>query len=136
MSLYGRKWSQSWRDVVILQHVIVSGGQRKGHLCWAKWLAEQSPDLDAAATSADDVAFWLWTSGSTGIPKAAVHLHHDWIHCAEFYAREILDIQAEDITFSSSKLFHAYGLGNALLFPLHVGATTVLFPGRPQPESY
>src|SRR5262249_40314338 len=83
----------------------------------------------------DDDAFWLWTSGSTGRPKAAVHLHSDWVYCCEYYARGILDIQPDDVTFSSSKLFHAYGLGNGLMFPFHVGATTVLYPERPKAKA-
>lgn len=114
------------------KHVIVSGNPVEGYLHWDQLLKNASPLLEAAPTSKDDVAFWLWTSGSTGRPKAAVHLHADWFYCCEYYARGVLDIQADDITFSSSKLFHAYGLGNGLMFPFHVGATTVLYPGKPQ----
>src|SRR5205814_3399877 len=91
--------------------------------------------LEPAETSKDDAAFWLWTSGSTGPPKAAIHLHQDWVHCCENYASAILGIEAADITFSSSKLFHAYGLGNALMFPFYAGASTVLYSGRPQAAS-
>ncbi|HMJ22984.1 MAG TPA: benzoate-CoA ligase family protein, partial [Terriglobales bacterium] len=91
-----------------------------------------SPDLGAAGTSAEDVAFWLWTSGSTGRPKAVVHMHSDWICCCRNYAVEVLGIGPDDITFSSSKLFHAYGLGNGLMFPFHAGASTVLFSGKAQ----
>jgi benzoate-CoA ligase family protein len=109
-----------------LCRVIAGGGQ------WNSWLAGQSAELDAAPTGKDDSAFWLWTSGSTGSPKAAVHQHGDWVYCCEYYARGVLGIGPEDRTFSSSKLFHAYGLGNALLFPFYVGATTVLYPGRAQ----
>jgi benzoate-CoA ligase family protein len=115
-----------------LRHVIVCGERQSGRLWWEEWLEGQSPELEAAETSRDDIAFWLWTSGSTGTPKAAVHLQHDWVHCCECYARGVLGIGPEDVTFSSSKLFHAYGLGNGLMFPFHVGATTVLYPGRPQ----
>jgi benzoate-CoA ligase len=114
-----------------LRHVIVCGARQGDHAVWDEWLADQSPDLEPEPTAADDVALWLWTSGSTGRPKAAVHRHRDWLHCCENYARGVLGIHAEDVTFSSSKLFHAYGLGNALMFPFHVGATTVLFPERP-----
>jgi len=98
------------------------------------WLAESpaSSDLDCAPTSPDDPAFWLWTSGSTGPPKAAVHSHRDWLACCEGYAQGVLGIRPDDVTFSSAKLFHAYGLGNGLMFPFYVGATTVLYPGRPQ----
>ena len=115
-----------------LRHVIMTGEPHSNHLAWGKWIATFSPELEAAPTSKDDVAFWLWTSGSTGRPKAAVHMQHDWHYCCEYYARGVLNIEEDDITFSSSKLFHAYGLGNALLFPFHVGATTVLHPDRPK----
>jgi len=90
-----------------------------------------SSELDCAPTSADDPAFWLWTSGSTGSPKAAVHRHQDWPVCCEAYARGVLDIRPGDVTFSSAKLFHAYGLGNGLMFPFYAGATTVLCPSKP-----
>ena len=112
------------------RNVIVCGEEVEGHLHWEKFLNEGSPELQAAATKHDDAAFWLWTSGSTGRPKAAVHAHHDWVYCCELYGRGVLDIGAEDVTFSSSKLFHAYGLGNGLMFPFHVGATTILYPHR------
>jgi len=115
-----------------LRHVIVCGHRQRGQLFWDEWIATQSPALDTAATGKNDIAFWLWTSGSTGTPKAAVHRHRDWLCCAEYYACGVLDIGPEDITFSSSKLFHAYGLGNGLMFPFHVGAATVLYSGRPQ----
>ena len=115
-----------------LQHVIVVGEPQCGCLHWDELLAESSLELSAARTSDKDIAFWLWTSGSTGRPKAAVHLHHDWLFCCRSYASGVLGISSNDITFSSSKLFHAYGLGNGLMFPFHVGATTVLFPGKVQ----
>jgi acyl-CoA synthetase (AMP-forming)/AMP-acid ligase II len=80
------------------------------------------------------MAFWLFSGGSTGFPKGVVHLHHDIPYTCETYAREILQISEHDITFSSTKLYHAYGLGNNLTFPYWVGATTVLRPGRPDPK--
>jgi benzoate-CoA ligase family protein len=95
-----------------------------------EWLARESPQLEPAATTRDHPAFWLWTSGSTGSPKAVVHRHQDWLACCENYARGVLGMHPGDVTFSSSKLFHAYGLGNALMFPFYVGASTVLDPGK------
>ncbi|HTA46278.1 MAG TPA: benzoate-CoA ligase family protein [Bryobacteraceae bacterium] len=116
-------------------HVIVCGEPVAGFLHWDDLLKKASPRLEAAPTSKDDAAFWLWTSGSTGRPKAAVHLHRDWIYSCEYYARGLLDIGPDDITFSTSKLFHAYGLGNGLMFPFHAGATTVLHRGKPQAKA-
>jgi benzoate-CoA ligase len=84
-----------------------------------------------APTSRDDAAFWLYSSGSTGSPKGCVHLHHDMVVCASTYARHVLQITEQDRCFSVAKLFFAYGLGNALYFPLSVGATSVLWPGPP-----
>lgn len=118
-----------------LRHVIVVGQPHPGHLHWDSLLAAASSALDPAKTNGDNVAFWLWTSGSTGRPKAAVHLHRDWLSCCKNYAEGILGIGPDDITFSSSKLFHAYGLGNALMFPFYAGASTVLFPGKAQAEA-
>ena len=113
-------------------NVLVCGEPVGGYIHWDRFIEDAPPQLEAAPTSKDDVAFWLWTSGSTGRPKAAVHLHRDWVYCCEYYARGVLNIRADDITFSSSKLFHAYGLGNGLMFPFHAGAATILYPGKPQ----
>src|SRR5262249_23754677 len=115
-----------------LQHVIVLGEPRRGCLHWDELLVESSLELSAPRTSDKDIAFWLWTSGSTGRPKAAVHLHRAGLHCCRGYACGVLGIGPDDITFSSSKLFHAYGLGNGLMFPFYAGASTVLFPGKVQ----
>jgi len=124
-------------DAPDLRHVVVVGGSADGTTRhgWEAWISSADPRLEAADTSRDDAAFWLWTSGSTGEPKAAVHLHQDWAWCCELYARGVLGFSERDRPFSVSKLFHAYGLGNALLFPFWVGATTILYPGRPTPDA-
>ena len=96
-------------------------------------LAAQSDELDPAPTHRDDMAFWLYSSGSTGKPKGVVHLHHDIEFTCETYAGQVLGLREDDITFSTTKLFHAYGLGNGLSFPLWFGATSVLMRGRPTP---
>ena len=84
-----------------------------------------------ADTCADDACFWLYSSGSTGTPKGTVHLHSHLVQTAELYGRGVLGITEKDVVYSAAKLFFAYGLGNALTFPLSVGATTVLLPARP-----
>ncbi|PYP50495.1 MAG: benzoate-CoA ligase family protein [Gemmatimonadetes bacterium] len=116
-----------------LQHVVVAGRASAGELSYDDLVGAESPELAPAETTKDDVAFWLYTSGTTGTPKAAVHLHHDMQVCCEAFGRHVLEIGPDDRTFSVAKLFFAYGLGNALYFPFHVGATTLLFPGRPEP---
>jgi benzoate-CoA ligase len=98
-------------------------------------LDESSPELQAVDTSKDDMAFWLYSSGTTGRPKGAIHLHHDMIVAADLYAQATLRLKEEDVSFSVAKLFFAYGLGNGLYFPLRVGATTVMLSGRPTPEA-
>ncbi len=93
---------------------------------------QHSPVYD---TWTESPAFWLYTSGTTGIPKAAMHRHGSIRFVAEHYGRQVLGITPEDRCFSVAKLFFAYGLGNSALFPLSVGATTVLDPVRPTPQS-
>jgi benzoate-CoA ligase len=93
-----------------------------------------SPDLEPEDTHRDDAAFWLYSSGTTGMPKGTIHLHHDMVVQADLYARDTLGLRADDVCFSVAKLFFAYGLGNGLYFPLRVGGTTVLLPDRPTPQ--
>src|SRR6202171_5320203 len=117
-----------------LETIIVVGGEpRTGTLSFERLTQESSSVLQAESTGKDDAAFWLYSSGSTGQPKACVHLQHDMVVSYERYAKSILNITAEDRCFSVAKLFFAYGLGNALYFPLAVGATSILWPGSPAP---
>lgn len=116
-----------------LEHVVVVGRAGPRQLAWETVVAGEPAHLAPAPTSKDDVAFWLYTSGTTGLPKAAVHLQHDMLVCCESFGRHVLEIGPDDRTFSVAKLFFAYGLGNALYFPFHVAASTVLYPGRPEP---
>ncbi|HEY1692672.1 MAG TPA: benzoate-CoA ligase family protein [Polyangiaceae bacterium] len=98
-------------------------------------LAAAPSSLDPAPTCADDVAFWLYSSGSTGAPKGAVHLHSHLPATAELYGEGVLGVREDDVVFSAAKLFFAYGLGNAMTFPMHAGATAVLLAERPTPAA-
>jgi benzoate-CoA ligase len=118
-----------------LKHVLVAGGASGAHLAYEEQVARASAHLEAASTSRDEPAFWLYSSGSTGSPKGTVHLHHDMWICQETYARQVLGIRPTDKVFSAAKLFFAYGLGNAGYFPMGVGAQSVLIPHRPAPET-
>lgn len=134
-SLYQQLRSISRDRFHFLQHVVVVGEAVSGETIAFLDLVEQSsPQLEPERTSKDDAAFWLYSSGSTGPPKACVHLQHDMVVCADRYAKAILGITEHDRCFSVAKLFFAYGLGNGLYFPLAVGATSILLPGAPKPE--
>lgn len=101
---------------------------------YAKLLQHQSDNFRTVATIADEVAFWLYSSGSTGNPKGTKHVHSSLMATAKLYGQGVLGIRETDVVFSAAKLFFAYGLGNAFTFPLSVGATTVLNPARPTPK--
>jgi benzoate-CoA ligase family protein len=101
---------------------------------WASWAAGDGTPLPAHETWPDSPAFWLYTSGTTGRPKGAMHRHADLPFTAETYARQVLGITPQDRCYSVAKLFFAYGLGNSLTFPLSVGACALLDPGRPTPQ--
>ena len=122
-----------------LEHVIIApsfatateGKGPTGAISFEALLAESSPELDPEPTHRDAMAFWLYSSGSTGSPKGCVHLQHDMWVCADSYARNVLGMRASDRCFSAAKLFFAYGLGNALYMPFAVGATSILLPEPP-----
>ncbi|TAK52025.1 MAG: benzoate-CoA ligase family protein, partial [Betaproteobacteria bacterium] len=118
-----------------LRHVIVSGPDAKGQVAFKDVLAGGRTQLATAPTTRDDACFWLYSSGSTGMPKGTLHVQSTLVLTAELYARPILGLRESDVVFSAAKLFFAYGLGNALAFPLTVGATTVLMAERPTPAA-
>jgi len=123
-----------------LEYVIVSGdaGSNKGpveRLHLQALMESAAIEFKPAATTCDDVCFWLYSSGSTGTPKGTIHIQSSLIQTAELYAKPVLGICEDDVVFSAAKLFFAYGLGNGLTFPLSVGATTILMAERPTPAA-
>jgi len=111
------------------------GGSMPGAVEWEDWLEPGGRPCEPAETVGEDAAFWLWTSGSTGFPRAAVHCHQDWKHCCENYGRGVIGMTSSDVSFSAARSFHAYGLGNGTVFPLYFGSRTVYLASRPTPES-
>jgi benzoate-CoA ligase family protein len=133
--------SQAARSAPALAHLVAVDGAELDAapsapvISWADLLGagRAQPGAPAAATDADAPALWLYTSGTTGRPKAAMHRHASIRAVCETYGRQVLGIRPDDVTFSIAKLFFAYGLGNSALFPLSAGAATVLEPRRATP---
>jgi benzoate-CoA ligase family protein len=124
------------KDLADLTHVIVAGGDAPAYgFSLATELAQQSASFKVVETCADEVAFWLYSSGSTGAPKGARHVHTSMMDTARLYGQGVLGIRESDVIFSAAKLFFAYGLGNGMSFPMSVGATTILLPERPTPDA-
>src|SRR6266566_3565920 len=115
--------------------VLVAGENGGGHRRLEDLLASAERELYTAPTTRDDMCFWLYTSGSTGRPEGAVHVHANLRLTADLYAGGVLGLEESDVCYSVAKLFFAYGLGNAMTFPMAVGATTILSPDRPTPET-
>lgn len=116
-----------------LEHVIVSGSNAFGYKTLSGELARESDTFATVPTHPDEPAFWLYSSGSTGMPKGVRHLHSNLQATAETFGKQVLGIQQSDVCLSAAKLYFAYGLGNALTFPMSVGASAVLNAERPTP---
>ncbi len=113
---------------------LVIGMPQPGQLSFEELIGKASPELTAAPTSKDDMAFWLYSSGTTGTPKGVVHLHHDLLHFMPPHCRDVVTITQEDISFSTSRLFFSYGRNNSLDAPFLCGSAVILHPGKPEPE--
>lgn len=122
-------------DNPFLERVIVIGADaRKNTISYDAFVSAANVPVDAFDASPDETAFWLYSSGSTGQPKGVHHVHSALRATADTYGAQVLGIQQDDIIFSAAKFFFAYGLGNSMTFPLSVGATSVIFGGRPAPD--
>jgi benzoate-CoA ligase family protein len=126
-----------YRDKLLyLDNTIIVGNKRRAfHISFHDIVDRCSDKLHVAYTTIEDAAFWNYTSGSTGIPKAAVHLQHDVFNCIDSYAKSVLGLNQNDILLSASKFFFAYGLGNSFFYPMGVGASVILLSDRPLPET-
>jgi len=118
-----------------LKHVFVCGGEPPPYaLSFRAELDQQAPAFEAVDTCCDETAFWLYSSGSTGMPKGVRHVHSSLMETARLCGQQCLGMREDDLVYSAAKLFFAYGLGNAMSFPMSVGASAVLVPDRPTPE--
>jgi benzoate-CoA ligase len=127
-------FAEAARDARYLQHVLVVGAEHGDFLSFTANVSAMPDTLAPALTHRDDIAIWLFTSGSTGHPKGAVHLHHDLPFNTEAFAKRTIGVREDDLTVAVPKLFFGYATGTNLLFPFAVGAATALFTERSTPE--
>ncbi|MDO9533796.1 MAG: benzoate-CoA ligase family protein [Bacillota bacterium] len=127
------KFNDVQQELKYLRHFIVLGPAEDGQISFEALMEKASTSLKIASTSKDDVAFWLYSSGTTGTPKGVVHLHHDLLYLVPPY-KEALSLTEEDIIYSLSKMYFSYGNNNSLVVPFFCGAAVVLEPEMPTPE--
>jgi benzoate-CoA ligase len=121
-------------DLHYLRDIIVISEEEGALIPFRQKYKKAPATIKTAFTSRDDVGFWLYSSGSTGSPKGAIHSQYDMVIVSQAYGRKVLNLTEEDICFSGARLFFAYGLGNGMYLPMSVGASSVLNPHRPTPE--
>jgi benzoate-CoA ligase family protein len=122
-------------DAPHIQHVVVYGEPAQGAVDLSQLMQRAADQLDTYPTSKTDHSYWLYTSGTTGFPKAVIHLHKDLVYAVETWGHHVVDFKPEDRVFCMSKLFFSYGLNFSLYLPLYYGAAMVLNPERPTPET-
>jgi 4-hydroxybenzoate-CoA ligase len=126
---------QAAQEVPTLKTVVVAGGGPSSTLRLDRLLAAENEGSAPTRTCADEVAYWLYSSGTTGAPKGVMHVHSSPIVMARNSGQDRIGICEDDVVFSAAKLFFSYGLGNAVICPMSVGATSVLYPERPTPQT-
>jgi len=122
-------------DLHFLRDLIVISEIEGPHIPFRQKYKRAPAAIKTAFTTRDDVGFWLYSSGSTGSPKGAIHSQYDMVVTSEAVGQKVLNLTEEDICFSGARLFFAYGLGNGMYLPMSVGASAVLNPHRPTPET-
>ncbi len=129
-----KTFAEAASDARYLQQVLVVGREPGDFLSFEQTVNAMPESLAPAETHRDDIAIWLFTSGSTGHPKGAVHLQHDLPFNTEVFAKRTVGVREDDVTVSVPKLFFGYATGTNLLFPFAVGGATALFSERSTPE--
>jgi benzoate-CoA ligase len=122
-------------DLHYLRDLIVISETQGAYLPFRQKYKMAPMTIKTEFTTGDDVGFWLYSSGSTGSPKGAIHSQYDMVVASQSYGQNVLNLTEDDICFSGARLFFAYGLGNGMYLPMSVGGAAVLNPHRPTPET-